>query len=275
MIRRLLVALSGTETAGSAIEQAVGLAQRHRATLVGVTDMSFRTLEKVGGVPLGAAAAAADLVEHRLTKAADRMDAAVRTFEHWCRESGIAYELHRETGSPFAALARHARCVDLVVAGLQGLFDDGVIQSPDDELIRVLEHGIKPILATSGRARNVHHVMVAYHGSASASQALRSFLQVGAWPEARITVVSFGAPDGECDGARCDAARLCSAHGYTTESLTIADEPRRALLPLATERGADLLVLGATPRTKLARRVLGDTVLHAIRQSEIPLFLDQ
>ncbi len=52
-------------------------------------------------------------------------------------------------------------------------------------------------------------------------------------------------------------------------------DPHVRLLEYAQEWQADILVMGSTNRGRLARLILGDTLLHTIRQAEIPLFLAQ
>ncbi|MHC4428899.1 MAG: universal stress protein, partial [Planctomycetota bacterium] len=84
MIKRILVALSGTPFTASAIRHAIELARRHNAEITGVTDVDLAKLANVGPIPLGAGAAAHDLIEHRLHLTEQHIDEAIATFETAC-----------------------------------------------------------------------------------------------------------------------------------------------------------------------------------------------
>ena len=56
MIKRVLVALSGTPFNESAIHHAVDIATRHEAAVTGVTVVDLAKLANVGPVPVGASA---------------------------------------------------------------------------------------------------------------------------------------------------------------------------------------------------------------------------
>ena len=66
MTKRILVALSGTPLTESAVQHALELAKTHDAEITGVTDIDLAKVAGVGPIPMGAGAAATELVEHRL-----------------------------------------------------------------------------------------------------------------------------------------------------------------------------------------------------------------
>ena len=66
MIKRILVALSGTPYTPVAVEHALELAATHGAEITGVTVTDLQRLANVGPVPVGAGAAAHSLTEHRI-----------------------------------------------------------------------------------------------------------------------------------------------------------------------------------------------------------------
>ncbi len=71
MIKRILVALSGTQYTGAAIRHALELAGLHDAQVTGVTDVDLAKVANVGPVPMGGGAAASELMEHRLKLTVD------------------------------------------------------------------------------------------------------------------------------------------------------------------------------------------------------------
>lgn len=271
--RRILVALSGTPYTPVAIEHAVELALRHGAELTGVTVTDLRRLADVGPIPVGAGAAAHELTEHRIEVTEQRVRAAIERFESACADAEIPCRVERETCDPLDELLSLWRYHDLVVFGPRGLFEYGVIHNPDDRLIDILHHGVRPILAVSERHRTVKKVLIAYNGSMESAKAMKSFMQSRLWPDPEVRIVCFDRRDAET--LLADAADYCRAHGVTAETDHVEENARDHLLGYAAEWGADLLVMGSTNRARIFSRVLGDTVLKAIRHAEIPLYLNQ
>ncbi len=67
----------------------------------------------------------------------------------------------------------------------------------------------------------------------------------------------------------------CRAHGFRVCHQSNPGDPKLLLLAAATLWQADMLVMGNSSRSVLLRKVLGDTLLATLRDTEIPLFLAQ
>ena len=93
MIKRILVGLGGTDYTVSAIRQAVALATAHDAEITGVSVIDENRLTNVGPVPIGGGTYAHDLAEHRLAKAKERVEWAVREFTKACSASGVRHQV--------------------------------------------------------------------------------------------------------------------------------------------------------------------------------------
>ncbi len=273
MIKRILVALSGTPFTGAAVQHALELARIHGAEITGVTDIDLARLAMVGPVPLGAEAAANELVGQRIQLTQQHVEEAVAQFEKACADAGTTCAVVRETGSPFAKLVSLWRYHDLTIAGLRGLFEYGVVHNPDDVIVQLITKGVRPILAVAKSFRTVHRVLVAYNGSMESAKALKRFVQLRLWPRVALGIVCFERPSAESEALLSDAAHYCSVHGYEAETMLAEGSPRDRILEHAAGWKADLLVMGATSRVRILRHVLGDTALHVVRHAEIPVFL--
>jgi len=274
MIKRILVALSGSPFTRSAVRHAVDLGCAHDAEVTGVTDMDLAQLANVGPIPLGAGAAAHDLFEHRLKLAETHIDEAIALFESACKDGGRTGCVHRETGDPFERLTQLWRYHDFTVLGLRGLFEYGVVHNPDDLVVRLIAKGVRPILAVAREYRPIQRVLIAYNGSMESAKAMKQFVQMRLWSDPAVKIVTFA--DGKDRQALPqDAAHYCHAHGLTPETELVDGGPQKGLLDHATEWEADLIVMGSTSRARIFKHLLGDTALHAIRHAEVPLFLAQ
>jgi len=275
MTKRILVALSGTPLTGSAVQHALELAKTHDAEITGVTDIDLAKVASVGPIPMGAGAAATELVEHRLQITEQHVTDSIERFESACAEAGVSCSVVRETGDPYEKLISLWRYHDFTVAGLRGLFEYGIFHNPDDVLIQLIAKGVRPILAVAREYRPIRRVLVAYSGSMESAKALKQFVQLRLWPDVTLKIVCFDRGHEKTDSLLDDAAGYCRLHGYEAEVQHLEGSPTKHLLEHAGQCTADLIVMGSSSRARIFQHLLGDTTLHAVRHAEIPLFLTQ
>jgi nucleotide-binding universal stress UspA family protein len=86
-----------------------------------------------------------------------------------------------------------------------------------------------------------------------------------------------GLPDAATAAARLRAAMDMAVPGASADPRihlrVVSGDPEARLLEAAHVRGAELLVLGATRRGRLAGALLGTTAGHLLRQSPVPLLV--
>ncbi len=275
MLKRILVGLGGTPYTPFAIARAIELAQHHQAELTGVTVVDVRRLKRVGSVPPGASASARELREYRLEVAQEHVERAILQFESECRKAGVSYSVRQEEGNPFATMASDARYHDLMIFGLKSLFEHDVVRDPHDVLVRLVEEGVRPLLAISPDSRPIHRILIAYSGSMESAKTIKWFAQLRPWPEAQLRVVTFEHPLEEAEQLVGDAGEYLRSHGFEPEEAYVAASPKHELLPYAAEWKADLIVAGNSARNLLLRRAFGETALNLITTADRPLFLAQ
>ena len=128
MLKRILVALSGTSFTPIAVRHSIELARRHGASVTGVTVVDVERLDDVGPVPIGGGAAAHALAEHRKAVTRERVEEEISNFEKACRDAGVDHLVDREDGDPFDLLQSLWRYHDLTVIGLRGLFEVSLLR---------------------------------------------------------------------------------------------------------------------------------------------------
>lgn len=275
MMKRILVGLGSLEYARSATAKAIELAKDHDAELTGVTLLDVDRLDDLGPIPMGAGDAARELKESRIESAKEIIRNVQKEFVATCDKAGVTYRLQSETGDPLTSLVSLTRYHDLVICGLQSFFEHGVVDEPVDELAKLVQEGIRPLLAVAEKDRPINKVLVTYSGSMESAKTIKQFAHLRLWPKAKMKIVTFH-DDREIGAERLsEVAQYCRAHGYEPETECVAKPPIEALLPYANEWGADLIVLGNSSKSLLLRRILGETALHVMRNSALPLFLAQ
>jgi nucleotide-binding universal stress UspA family protein len=275
VLRRILLGLGGTEYTVSAINQAVALAMDHGAEITGVSIVDERRLNCVGPVPIGGGHYAHEVAEDRVKRANERAEWAVQEFTQACNACGVRYRVFREVGEPFTLMIDQARYHDLMLFGLRSLFEFDLVPDPHNALVRLVQSGVRPLIAVSKGFHPMKKVLIAYSGSMESAKAMKRFVQMRLWPEAKLRIVAFEHRADKAALLVSDAADYCKAHGFKTEEAFVPGSPKDHLLPYAEQWGADLTVLGTSATNLLWRRIFGETALHVIQNANRPLFLAQ
>ena len=275
MIKRILAGVCDPQYTVSISKYTKELASRFNAevTIIAVTDL--KRLRNIGSVAIGAGALAKELKDERIENAEASIAKSIDILTRRLDEANIPSRIIKPAGDPYDALTEASRYHDLMVFGLRGLFQHGVIDEPPNELIHIVESGARPILAVGATYREVHRVLIAYSGSIESAKTLRNFSQLHPWPNASLKVVHIGKDEETGHSLMNDARDYLHAHGLAADTEFIAGHPNTHLLDLAADWNADLIVVGNSAKSLLRRRVFGETALHTIRESKLPLFLSQ
>ncbi len=228
-----------------------------------------------GPVPLGGSHFAHRLAEERIEKARELSESVVEEFLTVCREASVRHQALCEVGEPFELLIDRARYHDLMIFGLRSLFEYDLVPDPRSALARLVQSGVRPILAVSRECRPVQKVLIAYSGSMESAKAMKRFVEMRLWPNATLHVVTFDHQSEKAASLVSDAAAYCRAHGFVTQEANLPGSAKDQLLPYAEAWGADLLVVGNSAKNLLIRQIFGETALHAIQNADRPLFLAQ
>jgi nucleotide-binding universal stress UspA family protein len=275
MLKRILVGLGGTEYTISAINQAVALALAHDAEVTGISAFDAKRLQQLGPLPIGARSFPEEFGAAPMQKARKREHWALEEFTEACTATGVRHRVIHETGDPISLMIDHARYHDLMIFGLKSLFEYGVISDPQEALTRLVQAGVRPILAVEKGYSPIKKVLISYSGSMESAKAMKRFIQLRLFADAKVKVVTFNPHRDEGQRLVDDATDYCLAHGFSVERECSLQSPMESLLPYARNWGADMIVIGNSAKSLILRRIFGETALNAIHNSDRPLFLAQ
>jgi len=278
MIKKILLGLGGTPYTTVAIQRAVQLAKQFEAEITGVTVLDLDRLRRAG---LAQGKAVPDAM-NRVNLVRDRFEEAISAFESTCAAEGIRFQVKKEEKeTSFDLMISLARYHDLMIFGLRSIFQYNIsihdlsIEEPKDTLARLIAAGVRPIIAVSDTFRPIQKVLIAYSGSMESAKAMKRFVQLRLWPDAKLKIVTFQRSEDKAQQLLCDASEYCRAHGFSAQTESNPGSPKDFLLPFAVYWQADMIVLGNSARNLLVKRLLGETALHIIRNADRPLFLCQ
>lgn len=185
--------------------------------------------------------------------------------------AGVARASWRgEIGHPTKLLAMHARAADLIVTGSG---------TPDlmGNSRRLIKHGAlilgagRPVLLASGSMKTVkaERVVVAWKDTREARRAVSDAMPflVGAQDVLVTTIDEDGLPSGK--ESLADVAHYLVRHRVKARSQAIGDghaDPTLALIEIAREIGADLIVSGGYGHSRLRELVFGGVTRSLLRE---------
>jgi nucleotide-binding universal stress UspA family protein len=247
---------------------AAGLANRFNALLIGVAGWPLRK----SGVFEHSGVEFAPSEEALQAKISEEL---ARLGENFRRSAGAnprGVEWRASHHFPNEVIAAEARAADLVVIGREALpgdvyhtFDPGAVIVACGRPVLVVPRGTKSLQAP--------HVLIAWKDTREARRALRDalpFLEAAQ----NVTIATVAAQDFE-EGAReqaADVARYLERHRIAAAPqivISAGEADGHALLRLAEERNADLIVAGGYGRSRLSEWIFGGVTRQLLRASKV------
>ena len=277
MIKTILATLDGSQHADAALEYALWLAGRLRATVMGLHVIDIVSIEgsffhdvsgSLGFEPY------LDFSAKMREALQDRGRVLLETFTARCRERGVPCD----TGLPMGVIANeicdHARTADLVVVGHRGVneqFSTGLLGATTESVAR---KSPKPVLVSPMQFQEIRRPLLAYDGSQRASAAMHAAAELVSALGIPLTVVHVAREGTTTDGKVLEEARrYLQAYGIELNCVQISGPPHQRIVDLLRDRGYDLLFIGAYGHSKIIEMVLGSTTEYVLRNSPCPVFL--
>lgn len=273
MLKRILVDLSDTQRSGGIVHQAVSLAERHQAELTVLVEPAGS--EKAPSTPqpgISAAGWARVLHRQQLVESREKVGAALDNLQRLCGVKEVPYTIQQRNGDPFQSAVELFRFHDLFVCGTNACFDQASLDPGCEELIRLVEHGVRPLLAVPDDHRTVRKVLIAMSAAVDSSRTLKHYVHLDAWPGASVSIVTFDR-EPEPETLLSEAVAYVRQYGVEAEHEVLTGRMSQELLPHAVDIDADVVVLGNTDHSRLARWFFGGAVMEIIRESDRLLFL--
>lgn len=277
MIKTILVALDGSDHAEAALQHALWLGERLRATLIGLHVVDIVSIEgsffhdisgSLGFEPY------LDFSSKMREVLRERGRVILETFTRRCAERGVACDTALEMGIVANEICDQARTADLVVIGRRGVneqFSTGLLGSTAESVTR---KSPKPVFVAPKRFQQISRPLLAYDGSQRASAGMHAAAEMASGlslPLAVLHVLREATPNG--DKVLDEARRYLQSYGLEVTYEKVTGQPHQGIVEAIRERGFDLLFIGAYGHSRIIEMVLGSTTEYVLRNSPCPVFL--
>lgn len=272
--KTILVHVDQSPYATARIERAARVAREQEAHLVGsaLTGLTMEYYRNSGLVVAG------PIRQEEVDEIKRGGEQALRHFETLAQAAGVGHESRYSDDAPEAGLVEQARYADLVVLSQTDPDSAGLSmlrQLPEHLAL----HGGRPVLMVpyAGQFPTLNrHALVAWDASRAATRAVTDALPL-LKRSARVTLAVFNPdrPFGTQPGA--EIALYLARHGVNVEVQQQATPPGidvgNALLSLAADLGADLLVMGAYGHQRWREIILGGVTRRLLQSMTLPVLM--
>lgn len=216
----------------------------------------------------------------------ERARQALAQFSAQLQDSGVSFESRLIDDEPGGGLSLHARAADLVVLDQADPQHSSALMA--DVPAYVLMHCARPvlILPCAGAVASLgQSILVSWDASKEAARALAAALPLLARAgSVAIAVFNSGSDSAQvADALAADPVPWLARHGIKAELTLHTVESKRgphrrhevgeALLSLAAEAGADLLVMGAYGHSRFRETILGGVTRTVFDAMTIPVLM--
>lgn len=246
---RILVPISGEDASWRAVDLAILVAKRERSELRGV-----------------------HVLVNGETVDGEKVKAIRQEFERRLREAGLKGSLVLEKGNISRQVEERSHWSDLVVLHLKHPPGDQPMQRLLSGLRGFLQRSPRPAIVLS-HASEMKHALLAYDGSRKAHEALYLAAYLACSWGTKITVFTG------LESSLRESLLLQKAKGYLISQEVEADYVQRvgpagkAILELASERGADFILMGGYGRGQLLEVMMGSTLDSVLREYQGPVWI--
>lgn len=248
LFSRLLVAVSGTEAGWKSVEQALVFAKLENGRL--------------NGLHVSANTAAPAVLSQLQTAFAQR-----------CAEAGVEGNLATAQGVVADLICERARFNDLVVVSLSYPPGSDPLTRLRSGLRALIQRSPRPLLAVPNVRPAINRVLLCYDGSPRAEEALYlAAYMAWRWRVALTVLTVFEGSDVSAK-TQAPARRYLEGQLVRATFLTESGPVAEAILRVATEQQADLLLCGGYGNNALINVVLGHTVDRLLRESHVPVLI--
>lgn len=250
MFADLLVPVSGEERGWVATAQAMEIACRENARVLGL-----------------------HVVQSRAELGSDRVHAVQAEFARLCEAHGVKGSLAVEVGRVAREICERAYWADLLVVGLAHPPAPGPVAKLSSGFRTLIRRCPTPLLAVPGPFSPLHRPLLAYDGSPKAKEALyiAAYLAArGGVPLVVVTVMEAGYVTAD---TLEEAEAYLEGHGVQASLVRDHGPVAEIVLRAAQEYESDLILMGGYGHSPVMEVVLGSAVDEVLRASRQPVLI--
>ncbi|WP_129674497.1 universal stress protein [Candidatus Chloroploca sp. Khr17] len=251
LFHTILVPINGEAESWRALEQAIVVAHRDGGSLYGL-----------------------HVIPPDHEEPDERVIATIRDrFEQRCAEEGLVGKLMVDHGVIARQICARARWADLVVMSLAHPTPDEPFGRLRSGLRDLIQRSPQPVLTVPDDISPLKRGLVAYDGSPRADEALMLAAYLALRDQLSLVVVTAREPNDDLRLTIGRAQAYLEERGIQAGYVIDSHPAAEAILRAASEHGSNLIFIGGYSVRPEVEIVIGSTVDHVLRQSQLPVLI--
>ena len=271
-IKNLLIAYSGSDSSGAALDAALFMRDKYDAHLTGLLAHNFAPVNpNVGSwIPEDVR----DSIEKAQVKATKDIEAS---FRQRVASNSAPEKIHwiSKRGDGNATVATYARLFDLTIIGR---YD--AIHGEDDELHPDLVAMVsgRPVLLVPREfdmATYNEHAVLAWDGKRAAARAVADAMQI-LKTKSLVTVVTVNDAYSEAALPEIDIETVLQRHGVKTKHVNLKRKGKSVsyrILEFLGQCDCSLLVMGAYEHSRFRQSIVGGVTSSVLKEAKVPILI--
>lgn len=277
MLKSFVVGVNGSEPSEAAVQVAVDWA---RTLGISVTFLAVLDVEELtGGEAVGIMGSAfkAERDEQVIANWRKRLEGALADAARVAEAAEVTFETRLVEGSPTKELEREVQRHDLLIIGERAEPHSDREPAPSETMMQIVRTSPRPVVVAGAPHEGGASVVVAYDGSAPASQALESFIQSGLYSDLPVQLVGVSDEREEMEEILRGALEYVRRHDREGRAQVIPKGKgvAESLLDFLQREPPALLVMGTHGSPGLKKRLLGSVSREVLEKARVPVFLER
>ena len=190
MLKSLVVGVNGSDLSKAAVRVAVDWAGLLGASVTFIAILDVEGLTAGQSVGMMGRGFKAERDEKVLANWRERLSGAMADAVQVAEAAGVPYETRSVEGSPTEELSKEVHRHDALIIGRRAVPRTDHEPASTESMMEILRTSPRPVIVAGSTHHGGASVVVAYDGSAQASQALESYIASGLYPDLPVQLVA-------------------------------------------------------------------------------------
>jgi nucleotide-binding universal stress UspA family protein len=187
--------------------------------------------------------------------------------------NGHVVKITQRHGSVVETLDEFETGASLVIIGKRGEHADFAKSHLGSNLERVIRSAKIPVMVAAREFKPIQSFLLAFDGGPSSLKAVHHAATQPLLKGLDCQLIMVGKKDHEHAHYLEHAATVLRGAGYTVTADLLAGDPDEVIAREVSQRGIDLLIMGAYGHSRVQNLILGSTTTYLIRTCQVPVVL--
>jgi len=274
MLKRILLLLDASSYSDAAIDYAIYIAKRQRATIFSLTIMDIPDIDaELSSTPVGGFYWAEKLERKKLRDSEQKLEQIIIKFIKKLEDENIKFVMEKVQGIPSNKIIEYSQFYDIVVMGMRSFYHYESNNKEEQSLENILRHSITPIFAVPNNFQSIKNVLIAYDGSFAVSRAIQRFSHLASVQNFNIILLTSHSEEVKIKRLQKHAVDYLKSYGITNINCVITKEDIKEEIKNNYLDWSNLIVLGVHSKNIFKDFFVGSLTKKLIRINQKPLFI--